>query len=78
MHVHLKGKKRALDAPELELQMLVSYHPDAGNQTQVLWESSSQCFEPLSISSAHDDRVDQCQSHMEPRGQACVTSASTL
>jgi hypothetical protein len=30
-------------APELELQMAVSCHVYAENQTQVLWNSSSQC-----------------------------------
>ena len=30
------GQKRALDALELELQMVVSHHMGAGNQTQVL------------------------------------------
>lgn len=33
-------QKRASDSLELELQMIVSCHVGAGNQTLVLWKSS--------------------------------------
>lgn len=31
-----RGQKRALDSPELELQIIASYHVGAGSQTPVL------------------------------------------
>jgi hypothetical protein len=34
------GQKRALDFLELDLQMIVSCHVDAKNQTHVFWRSS--------------------------------------
>jgi hypothetical protein len=38
------GQKRALDLPELELQMVVHcYVDDAGNRSQVLWKSYQCC-----------------------------------
>ena len=41
------GQKRVLEPVELRLQMVVSHHVDAGNQSQVLCKSS-QCSYPLS------------------------------
>ena len=38
----LRGQKKAWDSLELELQMLVSCHVGAGNQTWILWKNS-QC-----------------------------------
>lgn len=35
--------KRASNPPELELQVIVSYDMDAGNQAQVLYKSSKCC-----------------------------------
>ena len=37
------GQKRASDLLELELQMVVSHHFNPGNETPVLWKSSSKC-----------------------------------
>lgn len=34
------GQKRASDGLELELQLVVTNHVDAGNRSQVLWKNS--------------------------------------
>lgn len=36
VHVVLRGKKRVLGPPEVELQAAASYHVGAGNQTHSL------------------------------------------
>lgn len=41
------GQRGVLYPPGLELQMVISYHVDAGNQTQLLWKSN-RCSLPLS------------------------------
>jgi hypothetical protein len=65
-HVHTWFPQRPEEevrCPELELEMVVSSHMNAGNQTQVLWvwKSSSHCSNLLSHPSRPAHKVFLCK-----------------
>ena len=44
IYVHMCRPEEGLKSLELKLQVVVSCHMDAGNQTQILWKSSALIF----------------------------------